>query len=206
MKETLAIDIDDVINPSLASFIAFQNEKYGTDLTLDHFMHHDDYWGYYERALGRAAGIGAAECLDRYEQFKESVEPDSQIVSDEVRIGLNGLKRWFDLQIITARDYSSRDRTVEWVEAQLPDVFSDIHFNRTPEAEVPKVEICRKIGAVCLIDDAPEHVNAAAEAGVRSILFGQYGWNMRHEVHPTVVRIPTWQETFAFLEKSAKKA
>ena len=31
-------------------------------------------------------------------------------------------------------------------------------------------------------------------------------WNMRHEVHPTVVRIPTWQETFDFLEKSVKKA
>ena len=30
--------------------------------------------------------------------------------------------------------------------------------------------------------------------------------NMRHEVHPTVVRIQTWQETFDFLEKSVKKA
>jgi hypothetical protein len=54
--------------------------------------------------------------------------------------------------------------------------------------------ICQEIGAGYLIDDNVEHCRLAAEAGVKALLFGEYGWNKHLPTPPGVERVKDWKD------------
>jgi hypothetical protein len=55
-----------------------------------------------------------------------------------------------------------------------------------------KGDICQEIGASFLIDDQPKHANGEAERGIKSLLFGDYGWNRKAEIVYGVIRLSDW--------------
>ena len=73
----------------------------------------------------------------------------------------------------------------------FPGTFSDLHFGNhfgraaapgaAAKPKVSKPEMCRAIGAVALIDDSADYATQCAEAGVPTVLFGEYGWNAKFE-------------------------
>ena len=68
--------------------------------------------------------------------------------------------------------------TVEWIETHFPGIFQDIHFGNHWAKEgksVSKSEICKRIGASCLIDDNPGYALECAEKGIDVLL---YDWNL----------------------------
>ena len=73
----------------------------------------------------------------------------------------------------------------------FPGIFSDLHFGNhfgraaapgaAAKPKVSKPEMCRAIGAVALVDDSADYAAQCAEAGVPTVLFGEYGWNRTFE-------------------------
>lgn len=114
---------------------------------------------------------------------------------------LDALKEDYNLEIITARNPRRIAETVGWLAMQLPDVFSGVHFTRRYRDEpvaVTKARICQDIGAGYLIDDLPEHVNIAAEAGIVPILFSR---ESPDDIHPNVIHVSDWEMIFDFFLK-----
>lgn len=74
----------------------------------------------------------------------------------------------------------SQDETIAWIEMHFPGIFKDIHFGNHWAKEgksLSKSEICRNIGAHCLIDDNPGYAIECAEAGINVLL---YDWKMEY--------------------------
>ena len=65
-----------------------------------------------------------------------------------------------------------------------------------------KAEICAEIGADYLVDDQPKHCLAAAKAGIKTILFGDYKWNRDTKLMPNMVRAKNWQEVLEYFTRT----
>lgn len=201
---TIAVDIDDVISPFTESFIHYHNSLYGTKMSIEDFRRPGDYWGYYEGVL--ADILNDPDGVEEYKRrFWEFLETDRHIrgqpVSEEAKRCLYELKKDYNLQIVTARDGAIKEGTCEWIKEELPDLFSEVHFNaswKQAGMKITKAKLCQEIGAEYLIDDSVEHCNAAAECGITAILFGEYGWNSHHEVHKNVIRLPDWNAVLEY--------
>ena len=63
-----------------------------------------------------------------------------------------------------------------------------------------KADIVKQIGADYLIDDQPKHCFAAAEAGITSLLFGDYRWNRNVKLPEGVVKVRTWHEVLEYFD------
>lgn len=63
-----------------------------------------------------------------------------------------------------------------------------------------KGELAKSIGADYIIDDQIKHVLAAAELGIRGILFGDYAWNKADVLPDNVTRVNDWQEVLNYFE------
>ncbi len=56
MKQTIAVDIDDVLSVNVPAFINFSNERWGTRLTIDDYSEHwGDMWKVDHDEWGRRA-------------------------------------------------------------------------------------------------------------------------------------------------------
>jgi hypothetical protein len=114
---------------------------------------------------------------------------------------LQSLKQHYDLQIVTARSDELMDQTKAWINKHFPDIFTEIHFGNafSREGKPPrsKLEICRDIRAVMLVEDQPQYSTQCAEAGIPVILFGDYPWNGKSTQHV----FDAFEGTFSSLEE-----
>jgi hypothetical protein len=73
-----------------------------------------------------------------------------------------------------------RDITVTALEGHAPGLFSDFHFTNGFSADshtkLTKLEVCQKIGAVALIEDAPVNIIEVANGGIR-VYMHKRSWN-----------------------------
>lgn len=196
-KPVIAIDVDDVLSSQIEVFIEFSNIYFGTSLTLDDFQEPGEYWSYYSQIWK----ISKEEGDRRYRQFIEAGYPVRQAITDEVKDAIERLRQHYTLEIVTSRDAETSEPTKEWLLAYFPDVFRGIHFTTLwdeTSKQVSKARICQEIGASYLIDDNAEHCNLAAEIGVKSLLFGEWGWNKYQDLHPEVLRVDNWKSVLEF--------
>jgi len=61
-----------------------------------------------------------------------------------------------------------------------------------------KNDVIKQIGADYLIDDQPKHCIAAAKAGIKTVLFGDYKWNRDLKLRKNMVRARNWQEVLEY--------
>lgn len=110
------------------------------------------------------------------------------------------LKRYFDLIIVTAREAEFASATHAWLERHFPDIFHDVAFVTTWTGSVKdsKADICRELRAEYLIDDNIQHLQLASEAGIKGLLFGDYGWSKNKELPPRTVRVADWKAVKEF--------
>ena len=119
---------------------------------------------------------------------------------------LNRLKDKYKLIIVTSRRQSIKKETNTWVERNFKGIFDNIHhagiWDDLPKDAYrqTKADILKKLGANYLIDDQPKHCIAAAKIGIRSLLYGEYPWNIKVELPKDVVRVKNWSEVAGYFD------
>ena len=189
-KKTIAVDIDDVLAINVPAFIEFSNQRWKTNLTIEDFT--EDWRTMWEvdteTLAARVKELDDQKLVAGFEHFKDATET------------LAALKRKFKLVITTSRRRVLIPQTTDWINNYFPDLFEEIHHAgiwdklEKQAYQATKAELCRQIGADYLIDDHPKHCFAAAEAGIPSLLFGEYPWNKGSKLPDGVSRVKNWQE------------
>jgi 5'(3')-deoxyribonucleotidase len=193
-RGVIAVDVDEVLFPFVSEFVAYDNARCGGQLTTADFFCYrfeDVLEIPMESAVERVYSFNAAEHshIDPIEQAHEAI----------VR-----LNERYDLTVVTARHPQFEGATRRWLNKHLPGYFSDVlHIGYSPVMERPqkKVEICRRLGAVGLIDDSLQHVSECAEEGIAGILFGDYPWNKAAELPDGVTRCRDWGEVLEYFDE-----
>jgi 5'(3')-deoxyribonucleotidase len=191
-RESIAIDLDDVLAAHAESFIDFSNKQYGTNLTAEDYSDHwVDIWHVdHEEIERRATEFHIPETIAALAAKKEAKE------------ALKKLGTSYNLYIVTARRQNLIDTTKVWLEQHFPSLFKDVHFVPIwePDNKITKADICKEIGASYLIDDLPRHCNVAAEGGLKAILFGDYGWNRNEKIAKGVIRCKDWSAVLEYFD------
>lgn len=195
-KQTIAVDLDDVLAVNVPSFLEYSNKNWDTNLTLEDY---DEDWQ-------KMWGVDLAERERRAVEVHESGLVSSHKRIDEAERVLRKLATKYRLVIITSRRMSIQIETLRWIDKHFDGIFEDIRFagiwdTVTEHANsATKAELCRELGADFLIDDQPKHCIAVAEAGLQGLLFGEYPWNVLNQLPERVARVKDWQEVEAYFD------
>lgn len=192
IKPVIAVDIDDVLARHVTIFVEFSNQQWGTNLTTEDY---DENWA-------KLWHVDEVELMRRADIFHRSgVLAQCQPI-DGALPALRHLKQDFRLIVITSRRIQVETETLAWINQNYPDIFEEIHFAGIWDAinvksdimaQSTKAALCQQLGANYLIDDQFKHCHAAAESGVASLLFGDYGWNRQAVLVPGITRVIDWQ-------------
>lgn len=191
-RQTIAIDIDDVLADNAKGFVEFSNQRWGTNLTPGDY---DEHWA-------KVWQIDNEETNHRANIFHESGVVSSYNPDDEALPVLRRLSNDFNLIIITSRRLQTKGDTIAWIHQHYPNIFSDdvIHFAGIWDAvndesiSLTKGELSQKLRADYLIDDQLKHCEAVASLGLKALLFGDYSWNQMANLHSNIKRTKNWDE------------
>ena len=172
-KQTIAVDLDDVLSAGAQGFVDFSNKRWGTNLSVDDFT---ERWAeIWEVDLGeekrRADDIYESRIIKHYAKL------------DKSKHVLDKLSEDYRLVVLTSRVKRMEADTLDWLDKHFGKIFEEVHFsgfydNLTSKSHLyTKAELSLEIGADYLIDDQLKHSFAAAEAGIEALLFGNYKWN-----------------------------
>ena len=181
----IAIDIDEVLSDTMSAFVAFNNERYGTNLKREDFFSY-----HFEDVLG----IPTAEVVTRLLQFylEDPIEIHPMPGAREV---LEQLGKRYSLVAITARITALEGYTREWMDREYPNIFSEIHFAHNVHVGCDrkmKHDYCLELGAKALVDDTIEYLQPCPEHGIQAFLFHQ-PWN-KHAEAAGVRRVYSWED------------
>jgi 5'(3')-deoxyribonucleotidase len=195
-KPVIAVDIDDVLSSSAAEFVKFSNQKWGTSLRVDDY---DEHWA-------RMWKVDDKEVRSRTAIVTSSKLPLRYSPLEEAKNVLHELSKRYKLVVATSRNKTMQGMTVEWIREKYEDIFDEVHFAGLWDKDMDldllnkltKAELCAEIGADYLIDDQPKHCIAAAEAGIKTILFGNYKWNKDVSDRSNMVKAKDWREVLEY--------
>jgi len=196
-KETIAVDIDDVLVPHVRDLLAWHNREYGTDMTPDLYRSRNPKdWG--------AETI--KEAIQRVQKFFDTPDFLEAEPIAEAAQALKKLNGRYDLVVVTARDTIIEKATRRWLDTHFPSLFKEIRF--TARLSIEKVggaksTIALALNAKYLIDDALENALDASAAGIRVLLFGIYPWNEADTLPDGVIRVKDWQEVLEYFDAAA---
>jgi 5'(3')-deoxyribonucleotidase len=195
-KEIIAVDIDDVAADENGGIREFANREYGFNHTHEDYLEEGVYNGYWE-AIWKVSPEKANEI---YEAFVNSPDKANLKVIEGAIESINRLKDKYELVVITSRESVAMEVTKPWLERHFPDTFSRVEFvvAWSQGERVSKAVIADALGVDYLIDDNATHCNLAAEAGIQPLLFGDYGWNRKVELHPLTKRAKDWPEVLEY--------
>jgi uncharacterized HAD superfamily protein len=199
-KPIIAVDVDEVLALNAQGFVEFSNQRWGTDLKPeDYHEHWSEIWQVTEEEAEKRAieyhSSGALAKLD--------------IVSDAKKV-LEKLSRNFKLVILTSRRAIVEKDTRDWIENNFPRVFDDIYlagiWDKVVKGrmDMTKAGLLKELQAAYFIDDQLRHCFAAAEAGIETLLFGDYPWNQTDEFPEGVTRVKNWQEVLEYFDAEAR--
>lgn len=199
-KQIIALDLDDVLAANAQTFIDFSNGRWHTELTMEDFQ--EDFrtmWGVdhheVERRMVEFADLGI---VADYPHFQDAVPV------------VHKLAETYELVIVTSRRNALKAHTEVWLEQYFGKVFKSIRhagfFDNIADKsyQLTKAEICRELGADYLIDDQLKHCLAAAEAGIESLLFGDYSWNRADKLPKVVTRVNSWADVEAYFDEKSR--
>lgn len=200
--KTIAVDIDDVLALSAKDFIAFTNQRWGTNLTIDDF---DEHWAKvwqvdHEEELKRKDEFLSSGIIKNYDHFPEAIEV------------LKALKKNYKLVVLTSRVKALNQDTQNWINKNFKGLFSEIHLSgiwddpnqlSIEKIHYTKAEVFRKIGADYLIDDQLKHCIGVSKAGMPALLFGDYAWNQTESKLPkNITRVKDWYEVLEYFTRT----
>lgn len=199
-KPIIAFDLDDVLVDSTEFWRVEVNKRTGANILPEHFMVPGEYSSYYER-LWQEHKIDHLFSIDELDNQmiidQSGIQPFKGAHSVLVRLSEN-----YTLIAVTARNADQQPETLRWLERAYPAMFSDVAFGNGSVGlkKKNKGEICVELGASWLIDDNAGHCNDALNRGVRSLLFGDYGWNQPELVGSEILRVKDWAAVLEYFD------
>lgn len=197
-KPVIAVDVDDVLAIENDAVRMFANKQYGHTHTAEDYLVPGEYWSYWEAVQG----VDKEEGYRRYQEYLDSgAKAELQVMEGALSV-LQRLKKRYRLIIVTSREAHLVDITKEWLTKHFPEVFDDVAFVAvwTGTVKGSKATVCKEIGAEYLIDDNIGHLELAAAAGIKGILFGDYGWSKNKTLPPDCVRLRNWSEVGEYFD------
>lgn len=195
-KPIIAVDVDDVIVSEAEFVIEYSNKHWGHSLSIDDYRENwSEMWqAGHEEVERRADILHAPGVVQHYR------------ILDDAQDALKRLSNNYKMVILTSRRRIVRDETLAWLADNFEEIFEEVHF--TGFWDIPgrgghsltKADLSKQIGANYLIDDQPKHCFAAAEAGIRALLFGDYAASRQLELPDSVVRCKDWQTVLEYFE------
>jgi 5'(3')-deoxyribonucleotidase len=195
VKQTIAVDIDDVLADYAETFIETSNRLFGT--TIDRASYTEDWYSLWnvpdEEVMARREVLFATD-------MHQVIMPKNGAL--EV---LDRLADRYRLIIITSRHQTVRAATLEWINAHYPVIKEeDVNFsgvwddgNRNA-AQRTKGDIAANLGIDFLIDDQQKHCNAVAERGIKALLFGPQ--QTLNTIHDKITLVTNWEEVARYFD------
>lgn len=191
-RQTIAIDIDDVLAESAKGFVGFSNQRWGTSLEVDDYQEHwAEMWKVdNEEVEKRALEYHNSGVLSTFSHREAALSV------------LEALKENFNLIIITSRRLQMKNDTLAWVHMHYPGIFSNDDINFAGIWDIvdehshtkTKAELAMTLRADYIIDDQLKHCIAAGDYGIKAILFGNYRWNQTQTaLTPHITRVTDWE-------------
>jgi hypothetical protein len=197
----IAVDVDDVLAENAAGVVAFSNQRWGTNLTVDDY---DEHWAKMWQVDNAEVKRRSAELMDAglgtgYGHIGGALEV------------LERLAQQHHLMIATSRHLRVKSDTVAWIDEHFPGIFAStsVYFSGiwdelTDGSHLAtKAELVVQINADVLIDDQLKHCQAVAAHGRNALLFGDYAWNQAATLPAGVVRCTNWYEVEVAIERLA---
>jgi uncharacterized HAD superfamily protein len=195
-KPIIAIDVDEVLASNAEGFVEFSNQQWGTNLTVDDYHEH---WGELWR-------VNEEETEKRAVEYHTSGTIQKLKAIAEAKEALENLSKNYSLIVLTSRRAIVERETKEWIEANYPGVFEEVHFAgiwdkvKKDRMSMTKAGRLKQLKADYFIDDQPRHCFAAAEAGIKTLLFGDYKWNRNLDLPEGVSWVKNWGEVLEYFD------
>mmetsp|Transcript_23730 Transcript_23730/g.40866 ORF Transcript_23730/g.40866 Transcript_23730/m.40866 type:complete len:244 (+) Transcript_23730:37-768(+) len=191
-RPIVAVDLDEVLGQFVVSLTTFHNEKYGTELKLEHFHSYRfcEVWG----------GTDDETMNKVHDFFESSHFEDLPLVPGALQV-LSELKDKVDFVVVTSRQHVIEERTREWLARHYPGIFRDVlfgnHYGFSGQKR-SKPDMCAEVGATILIDDSLIYATQCAQHGIKVLLFdweGRYMWSKSKDPEPDgVLRVHSWDD------------
>lgn len=198
-KPVIAIDVDEVLALNAPGFVDFSNRRWGTSLKPeDYHEHWAELWQVNEEESEKRA----------VEYHASGTIRDLEAISDAKQV-LEKLSNSYKLVVLTSRRAIVEKDTRDWLATNFRGVFDEIHFAgiwdkvTKGRMNMTKASLLRELGADYFIDDQPRHCFAAAEAGIKVLLFGDYKWNHGLDLPKGVTWTKNWQEVLEYFDAAA---
>ncbi|HET6863891.1 MAG TPA: hypothetical protein VFH37_01700 [Candidatus Saccharimonadales bacterium] len=192
-KKIIAVDIDDVLYPLVPSLIGYLDTKHKVKLTPKDFEAYD---------LRQVWHAGPKEAEQIFNDYKRNIGTDVAPLKGSAQ-ALHRLSEKFDIVVLTSRDISNLSRTTAWIEQHFPELFKDVQLLGNSKDSInwrDKAEVCQELGIYCLIDDSLKHILQTHQAGIKTILFGDYPWNQADDLPREIVRATDWNAVLKELD------
>jgi uncharacterized HAD superfamily protein len=183
----IGVDLDDVLADFVPALAVYHNEVYGTALTKESF------WAY---RFWDVLGITQEEAVKRVYDFLRSSQAKEIQSLQGSREAVEMLGREHELFVITARDESIAEMTMEWLTKHFVDLFSGVYFaNHFSTTSVPKSkgDICNELGIDVVVDDSSENALDCVTADRRVLLFSA-PWNANAQLAENIERVFAWED------------
>jgi 5'(3')-deoxyribonucleotidase len=197
-KTVIAIDVDEVLASNAPEFVDFSNKRWGTNLNIDDYHEH---WGELWRIQDdqeierRAVAYHHSGSIGRLKPINKAKEV------------LQELSKSYSLYVLTSRRLIVEKETKDWLDSNFPDVFDRVEFAGIwdkvvkDRMKMTKTDRLKALGVEYFIDDQPRHCFAAAEAGIKTLLFGDYKWNHDLKLPEGVTWVKNWQEVLEYFTR-----
>jgi 5'(3')-deoxyribonucleotidase len=184
----IAIDFDDVLAASLEQFIAFYNNKFSKDISLDTFK------GY---TLHESIGMPEAEETELMNEYVKSSYFKEMKPKGGAQKVIERLQKKHTLVVVTSRSEADDKKNKVWLKKYFP-FLKEIHYTRDASGKLyrTKADVCKDIHADILLEDNAHYAQDCIDAGIPVVLF-DYPYN-RNLKGKNVHRVKDWDDVLRF--------
>lgn len=168
-KPTITFDLDDVLCDVTRPFVAWHNERYGTNLLFEDILGDN---------LHELLGLTKGEEFDRWLEFFALPQYMDIVPDPETVMVLERLREHFKIIIVSARNPLFQPFAKPWLEKYLDNLYDEILFIKHKDGtKRSKGEVCKEVESVLHVDDEPRHYVQCKAHGIKFIMFSA-PWNM----------------------------
>lgn len=188
----IGIDLDEVLCEFLRGMIEFHNKKEKTSFVFDDFFSYS-FWEVW--------GGSKEDTIKEVYEFHESDLFKNLIPVRGAVEAVKSLSGNHELFIITARQYSAKKETLNWLSKYFEDCFNDVIFvnhlalEGTPRS---KGDVCDELNIDVMIEDSGVYAEDCLRGSRRVFLFNK-PWNKK-KVSERIVRVNSWDEVVRLIE------
>lgn len=202
MKQTIAVDIDDVLFPNSFRLVQTYNRKHGTNIEQPAMLLNGVLKGTLEN-LEEHTGLQRELIIEQVEQLLSEPEFHDILPLEASQSVLSELATKFELIAVSSRPKVMLEQTHLWIAHHYESVFSNIHILGGKWGHgifVDKTKLLKEQDVSYLIDDLLKNAQEAATAGIQAVLFGEYPWNETDALPDAVTRCRDWQAVLEYFD------